>query len=152
MVEFVLFSILGILPFDSFMNTLENCCRMFTFSASSNFVESLSLGLESKGATTLIVFSFRLVWDQNAFGFVLDCCAISRLNDILALRNSLLTLFRAFVYCKHATSTSFRFLATIHDQRFIFFWRIDSLVALSMGILPFSFHECSLDVFSKGTN
>ena len=27
MVEFVLFSILGILPFDSFMNTLENCCR-----------------------------------------------------------------------------------------------------------------------------
>ena len=122
MVEFVLFSILGILPFDSFMNTLENWCRrMFAFSASSNFIESLSLGLESKGATTLLVFSFRLVWDQNAFGFVLDCCAISRSNDILALRNSLLTLFRAFVYCKHAASTSFRFLATIHDRRFIFF-------------------------------
>ena len=84
MVEFVLFSILGILPFDSFMNTLENCCRrMFAFSAPSNFIESLSLGLESKGATTLFVFSFRLVWDKNAFGFVLDCCAISRSKDIL---------------------------------------------------------------------
>ena len=73
MVEFVLFSILGILPSDSFMNTLENCCRrMFAFSASSNFIESLSLGLESKGATTLFVFSFPLqVQEYSSFQFEL---------------------------------------------------------------------------------
>ena len=69
MVEFVVFSILGILPFDSLMNTLENCCRrMFAFSASSNFIESLSLGLESKGATTLIDcndFCYRYMYNNN---------------------------------------------------------------------------------------
>ena len=144
MAEFVLFSILGILP--SIMNTLENCCkRMSVFPTLLNFMESLSLEFESNGATTPLVFSLRLVWDQNAFGLALDCRVISCSNVRLALRKSLL-------YFKRAASASFRVFASIHDRCFLYLFFIASLVSLFMGIFPFSFHVCLLDVLVQGTN
>ena len=88
---------------------------MLAFSVSVNFMESLSLGSASSGATPFLVFRYRLVWPQKAFGLVLACNAISRSKFLFAFRSRFLTLARARVYCCLVVPISFCFLALIHN-------------------------------------